>query len=133
MLTGSKILPMRTEENLMIVRQTVKAWMVEQKFSLVEQTKLVTATSEIGRNALIYGGGGSALLERLLENCRLGIRVTIEDQGPGIVDIEQALQDAYTTGNGLGFGLGGAKRLVMDFDICSKPGQGTRIKMTLWK
>ncbi|MEY3808081.1 MAG: hypothetical protein RI893_1057 [Pseudomonadota bacterium] len=132
MSVSSKVLPMRTEEDLMIVRQTVKAWMIEQKFSLLEQTKLVTAISEIGRNALVYGGGGSALLEQLLENCRVGIRVTIEDQGPGIADIEQALQDAYSTGNGLGFGLSGAKRLVMDFDICSKPGQGTRIKMTVW-
>ena len=107
--------------------------MVAQHFGLLDRTRMVTATSELARNAVIYGGGGSARLERLGNGERLGLRVTIEDQGPGIADIEQALMDGFTTGGGLGLGLGGSKRLVDEFGIWSEPGRGTRVSIARWK
>ena len=103
-------------------------------FSLVEQTKIVTAASELARNTVIYGGGGEMRIERLFDGPkRSGLRLTFEDQGPGIVDIELALRDGYTTGNGLGLGLNGARKLSHEFDIQSQPGQGTRVTITRWK
>ena len=111
----------------------MRAWSIEIKCSLVDQTKIVTAASELARNLLIYGGGGEVRLELLQEGIRRGLRVTFEDHGPGIPDIEQALRDGYTSGHGMGLGLGGAKRLVNDFDIRSKPGDGTRVTITRWK
>jgi serine/threonine-protein kinase RsbT len=102
-------------------------------FNLVDQTKLVTAASELARNTLEYGGGGMALLEIIQNGIRQGLRVTFEDQGPGIPDIAQALQDGYTTGKGLGLGLGGARRLSNEFDIVSQVGKGTRVSITRWK
>ena len=128
----SETLPLRTDEDILLVRQTVRAWMVELAFNMVEQTMMVTATSELARNTVVYGGGGSARLELLADSRRQGIRVTFEDQGPGIADIEQALKDGYTTGVGLGMGLGGSKRLVNDFDIWSEVGKGTRVTITKW-
>jgi serine/threonine-protein kinase RsbT len=126
--------PLRTDDDVLRVRQTVRIWMVEQKtFSLVEQTKMVTATSELGRNVVVHGGGGTARLELLAEGGRIGIRVTFQDQGVGIADIDQALRDGFTTGDGLGLGLGGSKRLVDDFEIGSEPGKGTRVTITKWK
>ncbi len=126
--------PLRTDEDVLRVRQTVRIWMVEQRtFSLVEQTKMVTATSELGRNVVVHGGGGTARLELLSEGGRLGIRVTFQDQGPGIASIEQASRDGFTTGDGLGLGLGGSKRLVDDFEIASEVGKGTRVTITKWK
>ncbi len=132
-LAKTETLRLRTDEDVLRVRQTVRVWMVEQKYSLVEQTKMVTATSELGRNTVVYGGGGSAQLELLDQSGRAGLRVTFEDHGPGIADIDQALQDGFTTGDGLGLGLGGAKRLVSEFGIWSELGKGTRVSITLWK
>ncbi len=128
----SETLPLRTDEDILLVRQTVRAWMVELAFNMVEQTMMVTATSELARNTVVYGGGGSARLELLADSGRQGVQVTFEDQGPGIADIEQALKDGYTTGVGLGMGLGGSKRLVNDFDIWSEVGKGTRVTITKW-
>lgn len=103
-------------------------------FSLVEQTKIVTAASELARNTVIYGGGGEMRIERLYEGPkRTGLRLTFEDQGPGITDIDLALRDGFTTGNGLGLGLNGARKLSHEFDIRSKPGEGTRVTITRWK
>jgi serine/threonine-protein kinase RsbT len=129
----SEVLPLRTDDDLVRVRQAVRAWMIEQTFGLVAQTKMVTAASELGRNIVVYGGGGFARLECLNDFERGGFRVIFEDKGPGISDIKQALTDGFTTGKGLGLGLGGAKRLVNDFEIWSEPGQGTRVTITMWK
>ena len=123
----------RTEEDIVRVRQAVREWSVATGFRLVDQTKVVTAASEIARNALEYGGGGTLLLESLLENPRRGLRLLFEDKGPGITDLEQALKDGFTTGGGLGLGLGGAKRLVHEFAIESSVGLGTRVTLTQWK
>ena len=130
----TETLPLRTEEDVLRVRQAVRTWMVEQRtFSLVEQTKMVTATSELGRNVVVHGGGGSARLELLANGVRTGIRVTFQDQGPGIADIGRAMVDGFTTGDGLGLGLGGSRRLVDEFEIGSEPGKGTRVAITKWK
>lgn len=129
----SSTLPVRSEGHVVLVRQAVRSWAAELRFSLVDQTKLVTAASELARNALIYGGGGEALLEALEDGGRAGVRVTFIDEGPGIADIQQAMQDGFTTGGGLGLGMGGARRLVNDFEIDSAPGRGTRISITRWR
>ncbi|WP_264775315.1 anti-sigma regulatory factor [Deinococcus aetherius] len=117
----------------MRVRHAVRALAVAVRFSLVEQTKLVTAASELARNTLVHGGGGVARLERVEGGGRVGLRMTFEDQGPGIPDVGRALQDGFTTGSGLGLGLGGSKRLVGEFQIDSTPGVGTRVTATKWK
>jgi serine/threonine-protein kinase RsbT len=122
-----------TSQDVLLVRQALRGWAVEMGFNLVDQTKLVTAASELARNTLEYGGGGMALLEIIRNGIRQGLRVTFEDQGPGIPDIAQALQDGYTTGKGLGLGLGGARRLSNEFDIVSQVGKGTRVSITRWK
>ena len=129
----TQTLPVKTESDIVHVRQTVRAWSIEIKCSLVDQTKIVTAASEIARNLLIYGGGGEVRLTILQEGIRRGLRVVFEDHGPGIPDIALAMKDGYTSGHGMGLGLGGAKRLVNDFEIVSKPGEGTRITITRWK
>lgn len=123
----------RLEADVVFLRQQVRRWAADMQFSIVDQTKLVTAASELARNAIVYGGGGTATLEMLSETVRRGLRIVFEDKGPGIPDIELALRDGYTTGNGLGLGLGGARRLVNDFVIDSRPGEGTRIAVTRWK
>ncbi|MGZ5445552.1 MAG: anti-sigma regulatory factor [Thermoanaerobaculia bacterium] len=115
------------------VRHLVRRWAVELGFTLVEQTKIVTAASELARNMIDYGGGGILLLESLDDGIRKGLRLVFEDQGPGIADIQAALRDGHTTGSGMGLGLGGAKRLSNEFDIRSAPGQGTRVAITRWK
>jgi len=120
-------------EDIVNVRQAVRARAVELGFSLVDQTKLVTAASEIARNTVIYGGGGWAQLELLENGGRKGLQIVFEDRGPGIADIDKALQDGFTTGGGLGLGLGGAKRLVNEFEITSKAGSGTRVALRRWK
>jgi serine/threonine-protein kinase RsbT len=120
-------------EDIVNVRQAVRARAVELGLSLVDQTKIVTAASEIARNTVVYGGGGWADLELLDSGGRKGIQIVFEDEGPGIADISKALQDGYTTGGGLGLGLGGAKRLVNDFEISSTPGLGTRVALRRWK
>jgi serine/threonine-protein kinase RsbT len=122
-----------SSEDVSRVRQVVRGWAVELGFSLVDQTKIVTAASELARNMVNYGGGGTVRLEALNDNSRRGLRLTFEDQGPGIPDIEQALKDGYTTSGGLGLGLGGAKRLSNEFEIVSRVGEGTRVTITRWK
>ena len=129
----SETLAVRSSADVVHVRQTVRQWAVELGLSLVEQTKMVTAASELARNTLDYGGGGTVRLEALNEGNRRGLRLTFEDQGPGIPDIELALKDGYTTGGGLGMGLGGAKRLFSEFEIFSRVGEGTRVVITRWK
>ena len=118
--------------DIVALRQMVRAAAIEQRFSLVDQTKIVTAASELARNALDYGGGGIARIEALLEGSRRGLRLTFEDKGPGIADIERAMKDGFTTGSGLGLGLGGARRLSNEFAIDSRPGEGTRVTITRW-
>ena len=126
-------MPVASSEDIVLVRQAVRAWAVEQRFSLVDQTKIVTAASELARNTVIYGGGGTVELEALEEAGRRGLRLTFEDHGPGIADIEMAMKDGFTSGHGLGLGLGGARRLSNDFEIRSKPGEGTVVRITRWK
>jgi serine/threonine-protein kinase RsbT len=126
-------MPIRSAQDLVLVRQAVRTWAAELKFSLVEQTKMVTAASELARNTLDYGKGGNVTLQILQEGLRKGLRLSFEDQGPGIPDIELALRDGYTSGGGMGLGLGGARRLVNEFDIVSKVGEGTRVTVTRWK
>jgi serine/threonine-protein kinase RsbT len=125
-------LSIRSSEDVVLVRQAVRAAAVDLRFSLVDQTKIVTAASELGRNTLDYGGGGTVRLEVLQESGRRGIRLTFEDKGPGIPDTERALKDGYTTGGGLGLGLGGARRLCSEFSIDSRPGEGTRVTIARW-
>ena len=126
-------LKLASSEDVVMVRQAVRQWAADLGFSLVNQTKLVTAASELGRNAVLHGGGGSARIETVSRNGRSGIRVTFEDSGPGIADIEQAMKDGFTTGAGLGLGLGGAKRLSDEFEIQSRVGEGTRICVVRWR
>jgi len=125
--------PLHTSADVVRVRQIVRGWSVELGFSLVDQTKVVTAASEVARNTVTYGGGGTARLEALQDGGRRGLRVIFEDKGPGIVDIQRALQDGYTSGTGLGLGLGGARRLSNDFTIESRVGEGTRVTIVRWR
>jgi serine/threonine-protein kinase RsbT len=129
----SEQLPLRSPEDIVRVRQVVRTWAVEMGFSLVDQTKLVTAASELARNTVEYGGGGVLQLENLNDQGRRGLRLAFSDQGPGIANIELALRDGYTTGTGLGLGLGGAKRLSNEFTINSTVGEGTCVVITRWK
>ena len=130
---NSEKMLVRNSGDILLVRQAVRACSVELGFSLVDQTKMVTAASELARNTVDYGGGGHVLFESLNNNGRRGLRLTFEDQGPGIPDIDLALKDGWTSGNGLGLGLSGAKRLVNDFHIESKVGAGTKVVITRWK
>ena len=125
-------LPIATDDDIVRVRQRVRDWAVGLGFSLVDQTKLVTAASELARNTLIYGRGGTLILETVQNERKRGLRLTFEDTGPGIADIDQALKDGFTTGNGLGLGLSGARRLSQDFSITSRPGEGTRVVIARW-
>ena len=129
----SATMPIKTAEDVVRVRQAVRVQAVDAGFSLVDQTKLVTAASEIARNTLEYGGGGELLIQTLRDGIRRGLRLTFTDQGPGISDIPRALADGYTTGGGLGLGLSGAKRLSNEFDIQSTPGKGTRVMLGRWR
>jgi serine/threonine-protein kinase RsbT len=126
-------LPIAADDDIVKVRQRVRDWAVSLGFSLVDQTKLVTAASELARNTLVYGQGGTVKLESVVNEARRGLRLTFEDKGPGIADLQLALKDGYTTGNGLGLGLSGARRLAQDFHIDSKPGEGTRVVIARWK
>jgi serine/threonine-protein kinase RsbT len=132
-VSRTDVLQLRAENDVVAVRQAVRTWAVQQGFTLVDQTKMVTAASEIARNTVVYGRGGTVRIEALEEGARKGLRLTFEDQGPGIPDVQLALSDGYSTGTGLGMGLGGAKRLVNQFEIDSRPGQGTRVALTRWK
>ena len=129
----SETLSLRATEEIVAARQKVRQWAVDLGFSLVDQTKIVTAASELARNTVIHGGGGEVTLDTLEESGRRGLRLVFSDQGPGIPDIAQALRDGFTTGGGLGLGLGGARRLVNEFEIRSTPGQGTQVTATRWK
>ncbi|WP_116809490.1 anti-sigma regulatory factor [Steroidobacter cummioxidans] len=127
-------LPVRSGEDVVKVRQAVRTLAMDLGFSLVDQTKVITAASELARNTLTYGGGGEVRMERLNQGARrYGLRLTFEDRGPGISNIDLALTDGYTTGNGLGLGLNGARKLSHEFDIWSQPGVGTRVTITRWK
>ncbi|MBD1831235.1 anti-sigma regulatory factor [Trichocoleus sp. FACHB-90] len=122
-----------TSADVVLVRQAVRQFAVELGFSLIDQTKIVTAASELARNTLDYGGGGTVKLEALDEGIRRGLRLTFEDSGPGIPNIDLALKDGFTTGGGLGMGLSGTKRLVNEFNIVSNVGEGTCVTITKWK
>ncbi len=126
-------LPIGSQEDVVIARQAVRRSAVEIGLNLIDQTKLVTAASELARNTFIHGGGGSMLIEELEDSGRRGLRLSFEDHGPGIADIDRALSDGYSTGNGLGLGLGGAKRLSNEFSIRSEPGKGTCVVITRWQ
>jgi serine/threonine-protein kinase RsbT len=126
-------MPIRASDDIVLVRQAVRKKSVALGLGLVDQTKIVTASSELARNTLDYGGGGTAHLELVENGTRSGLRVTFEYQGPGIPDLDLALTDGYTTGNGMGLGLSGAKRLSNEFEIWSKPGEGTRVSILRWK
>lgn len=132
-VTRSDRLPIENSDDIVRVRQEVRSCAVQAGLGLVDQTKMVTAASELARNTLIYGGGGTVLVELVEESLRRGVRLTFEDDGPGIADIEQALVDGFTSGGGLGLGLGGARRLSNEFLIKSEPGAGTRIMIARWK
>ena len=125
-------MPLRSADDVVRVRQAVRARAVAAGFSLVDQTKLVTAASEIGRNTVDYGGGGEMRMEVLRQGARRGVKLTFIDQGPGIADIGLAMRDGYTTGAGLGLGLSGAKRLCNEFAIESAPGSGTAVTIARW-
>lgn len=120
------------DEDVVRVRQLVRAHAVAAKLSLVDQTKLVTAASELARNTLVHGGGGEASIETIDNGTRHGVRIVCSDKGPGIADIELALTDGYTSGGGLGLGLGGARRLVDEFELDTAPGTGTTVSVTKW-
>jgi serine/threonine-protein kinase RsbT len=129
----SETLSIRESDEVALVRHAVRDWAIELGFSLIDQTKIVTAASELARNTVVHGKGGKVHLEVLEQNGSRGLRLTFQDQGPGIPDIDVALKDGYTTGGGLGLGLGGAKRLSSEFEIFSRPGEGTRVAITRWK
>jgi serine/threonine-protein kinase RsbT len=131
--TASGELPLGNEHDIVLARQAVRRMAQEQGFSLVDQTKLVTAASELARNALIYGGGGVLKWQVLLDGMKRGLRLTFEDQGPGIPNLELAMTDGWTSGSGLGLGLTGARRLVNEFELDSTVGMGTRVTITRWK
>ena len=126
-------MPLRQSEDIVRMRQAVRERAIALGFGLVDQTKIVTAASELARNALLHGGGGRVEIVELTSGHRHGLRLTFVDQGPGIDDIALAMKDGYTTGGGLGLGLGGARRLANEFSLESAPGQGTRVTITRWR
>jgi len=132
-LAKREVVPLKNSNDVVLARQKVRQWATDLRFSLVDQTKLVTAASELARNALDHGKGGEMTIEILNSGVRSGLRLTFEDQGPGIADIEQAMRDGFTTGAGMGLGLGGSKRLVNEFGIESEVGKGTRVTVARWK
>ena len=123
----------KNSSDVVLARQRVRQWAQELKFTLVDQTKLVTAASELARNTLDHGKGGQMIMDVVEVLTKTGLRLVFEDQGPGIADVAGALRDGYTSGTGLGLGLGGSKRLVNDFEIQSQPGKGTRVTVIRWK
>ncbi len=126
-------LPLKSSSDIVLARQKVRQWATDLRFSLVDQTKLVTAASELARNALDHGKGGEMTLEVVNGIAKTGLKLTFEDSGPGIPDIDAALKDGFTTGSGMGLGLGGSKRLVNEFTIESQVGKGTRVTVLRWK
>lgn len=132
-MTKREVLPLKNSNDIVLARQKVRQWSIDLRFSLVDQTKLVTAASELARNALDHGKGGEMTIEILNSGTRSGLRLTFEDHGPGIPDLEMAMRDGYTSGNGMGLGLGGSKRLVNEFNVESEVGKGTRVTVARWK
>ena len=132
-MSKTDVLPIAASSDIVLIRQEVRKWAVELGFSLVDQTKMITAASELARNSLDYGGGGIVRFQIVEIGTKRGLQLTFQDEGPGIPDIELALTDGYTTGKGMGLGLGGSRRLVNDFEISSSAGQGTRVTITRWK
>lgn len=130
---ASGAMPVRSEPDIVLARQLVRRLTQELKFSLVDQTKMITAASELSRNTLVYGGGGDMEWAVVHAGVRTGLRLAFVDQGPGIPDMELAMKDGWTSGSGMGMGLSGSKRLVNDFEIESAPGRGTRVTITRWK
>lgn len=131
--TAPEVRDLRSETDVVVLRQLVRARALHMGLSLVDQTKLVTAASELGRNTVVHGGGGTVRVEEVSDGKRRGLRLCFEDQGPGIADVEQAMRDGFTTASGLGLGLGGAKRLVNEFHLESRAGEGTRVTIVKWK
>lgn len=132
-VTKTEELPIKDSSDVVFVRQRVRVWATNLKFSLVDQTKIVTAASELGRNTLEHGGGGALEIAETVDGSRRGVRLTFSDKGPGIADVALALSDGYTTKQGMGLGLGGSKRLMNDFEIRTTPGEGTTVTVTRWK
>jgi serine/threonine-protein kinase RsbT len=132
-VSRSDAIAVRATSEVVQVRHLVRKWAVELGFSLIEQTKIVTAASELARNMVDYGGGGTLVVEAVEDGFRRGLRLTFEDHGPGITDVDAALRDGFTSGSGMGLGLGGARRLSNEFDIQSEPGKGTRVTILRWK
>ncbi len=132
MIAESGSIPVRIEQDVVVARQTVRQLAVAFKLRLVDQTKLVTAASELARNAVIYGGGGDMRWSTVERGVRRGIQLVFADQGPGIPDHAKALTDGWSSGSGMGLGLSGSRRLVDDFELDSAPGQGTRVTITKW-
>ncbi len=132
-IVKSERFPVQSEPDIVSVRQTVRAWAQELGFSLVDQTKIVTAASELARNTLKHGGGGELMMESMNEGIRRGLKLMFSDRGPGIPDVAVAMRDGFSTAGGLGLGLGGSKRLVNDFSIDSRVGEGTRVTIIRWK
>ena len=133
MVVKSVELALFGQEDVVAVRQSTRSLAVEIGLTIVDQTKIVTAASELARNTVVHGGGGKAMLEIVRESTKQGLRLTFEDHGPGIADEERAMPDGYSTGNGLGLGLGGTRLLCNEFAIQSKLGSGTRVTITRWK
>jgi serine/threonine-protein kinase RsbT len=134
MLTArTEQIAVREQHDIVSVRQVVRSWSLSLGLGLVDLTKLVTAASEIARNTVEYGGGGTLQIEEVRDGLKLGVRLVFEDHGPGIADIDRAMTDGYSSGTGMGLGLGGTKRLVDEFELSSTPGAGTRVSITKWK
>jgi serine/threonine-protein kinase RsbT len=132
-MTTHAPLPIHEQADVVKVRHAVRALAIELGFSVLDQTKIVTAASELGRNTLVHGGGGTCTIVAVENGFLRGIRLVFEDQGKGIADLQLALKDGFTSGDGMGLGLGGARRLMNEFDVVSAPGQGTRVTVTRWK
>ena len=130
---SGEVVPIASEQDVVLARQLVRKLAQELSFSIVDQTKIVTAASELARNTLIHGRGGDMRWRRLQDGVRTGLQLVFSDQGPGIPDMQLAMTDGWTSGKGLGMGLSGARRLVNDFEIESKVGAGTRVTITRWK
>ena len=126
-------MPLRSEADIVLCRQTVRKLTQQIKLSLVDQTKFITAASELSRNTLVYGGGGEMRWDIVQQGLRTGLRLAFEDRGPGIPDVEKALTDGWTSGSGMGVGLSGSRRLVNDFDLRTAVGEGTCVTVTRWK
>jgi serine/threonine-protein kinase RsbT len=133
LIVRNETVAIKTAQDVVVVRQKVRNATIESGFSLIDQTKVITAASELARNTLDYGGGGELVLEVLQDGGRKGVRLCFADQGPGIANLDLALTDGYTTGGGLGMGLSGARRLMNEFEIESELGKGTRVTVTKWK